>query len=165
MSFNPKVPKVRYQGEGNLRGALSLPLSLLSQPGSSGEFCTEFPKTLRCNSVSQTEPPTADTLLTSAIPPSDTTRVPFLPPSGRGQPSSLWQISPGERRTFHTGYGGDSDGISWEVSCFESRHKFHWRLGEGDAAPGLLTLAVNRFDRKSHNAAQLCFPLRPFPHT
>lgn len=31
--------------------------------------------------------------------------------------------------------------------------------------PGLLTLDMNRFYRKNHNAVQLCFPLCPFPHT
>lgn len=49
---------------------------------------------------------------------------------------------------------------------FESRHKFPWRLSQGDiSSPGLLSPGTNRFCRKSHSAAQLCFSLRPFPHT
>lgn len=151
--------------EGKLRGLFSI-LPPPSQDGSSGEFWTEFPKTLTCNSVSQTEPPTADTLLTSATLPSDTSPDPLLPPSRGGGPSSLEQIFPHKGTHFaneaQCGFRWYSLGskLLWVQAqiSLEAGWGRHFSLG-------LLTLDVNRFHRKSHNAAQLCFPLSPFPHT
>lgn len=132
--FNSKVPKVRQQVEG-ISGVCSLPPPLLlSQPGSSGEFCTEFPKTLRCNSVSQTEPPTADTLLTSAIPPSDT-HPGSIPSSIRERTAKFSSRFPRERDASSPhGVWGRFRRYFLGSKLLESRHKFHWRLGEGDVA-------------------------------
>lgn len=132
--------------------------------GSSGEFWTEFPKTLRCNSVSQTEPPTADTLLTSATLLRDTSRVPLL---SRHQGEDIRVVfsrfSQEIDTVFNWGYRLDLDGVSWEVSCFESRDKFHQRLGEGDVSPGLLTLAHEQVLQEEPQCSSAVFSFASIP--
>lgn len=93
--------------EGKPRGSFYLPLP----ESSSGELWTEFHKTPRCNSVSQREPPTADTLLTSAALASDTSPVPLLPPrSGRKRAKfSLADLPRRETHSFKIGQSVDPD--------------------------------------------------------
>lgn len=134
---------------------------------SSDEFWTEFHKTFRCNSISQTVPPTADMLLTSATPLSDTSPVPLLPLIRKRRamfsPSDFLRrdayLLNGVQHVFRWWYflGSKLLWIPAQISpeAVGGRHFY----------VGLLTLDMNRFYRKIHNAAQLCFPLRPFPHT
>lgn len=128
--------------------------------GSSGAFWVKFHKTLRCNSVSQTEPPTVDTPLTSTTLPRDTSPAHSFP-SGRGEPGSLWQIfsektsktgQPGLPRYFLGGEPTLNPGTNFTQGCLRKTflpRSTHWHR--------------NRFNRKSQKAAWLCFPLLSIP--
>jgi hypothetical protein len=89
------------------------PACLPTHDGSSGTFWIEFHKTLRCNSVSQTKPPTVDTPLTSATLPRDTSPAHSFHVRERGA-----RFSPVDflrKRVLKWG-SLDSHGTSWEVS-------------------------------------------------
>lgn len=131
---------------------------------SSGAFWVKFHKTLRCNSVSQTEPPTVDTPLTSATLQRDTSPAHSFLPSERKAKFSQKDFprrdtflkwgQPGLPRYF----------LGGELALKAARISPQAVLGK-PFYPGLLTRHMNRFNRKSQKAARLCFPLRPFPHT
>lgn len=126
------------------------------------ELWTEFHKTLRCNSVSQSKPPTAD------ISNSYQGTPPQFHSFFRDETGGRAKFSPADfpRRETHV-LNGVQCGYrqsSWEVGCSPHRYRFHWSCS-GSHLYGVTNPGQNRFYRKSHSAAQLCFPLRPFPHT
>lgn len=121
---------------------------------------------LRCNSVSQTKPPTADTPLTSAVLPTTPPRFHSFLCEGRAEQSKgLTDTFSQKKDTFPRRSNVDSE-TSWEVKLLWNQAQTSppavWR---SHFSPDWLTQPMNRFYRKSHNAAQLCFPLSPFPHT
>lgn len=105
-----------------------------SRDGSSGEFWVEFHKILRCNSVSQTKPPTADTLLTSATRPADTSPFPLLPLS-REQRAKVSLADFPRTQALLKCSAEWTQLLAGKLTCFESRHKLLRGLCEGDISP------------------------------